>query len=268
MLTEVVKVLIWGKTYPELSSKYIETVCTGGVRENGSPIRLYPVPLRYLKTGKPYRLYDWIEAPITKSTRDPRPESYKVEPDKIRVTDHLGTDTNWAARRSVMFKDPDWQFDSFDALDEVRKNTSRSMGVVKPSAIEEVVLKKKPPGAEREYTEKLGQVHGQRDLFHPQYKDLQFLPYTIRLKWRCRDTTCSCQKEPHVHPVLDWGLLELARRNGWPQAVQKLRDVSDLKRKDFRLILGNFRLRQWQFGVIGLWYPKLQTQLEQQELFT
>jgi len=24
------KILIWGKTYPELSKKYIETVCTAG----------------------------------------------------------------------------------------------------------------------------------------------------------------------------------------------------------------------------------------------
>ena len=49
---ETIRVLIWGKTYPELSKKYVETVCTGGVREDGSPIRLYPVPLRYLEGSK------------------------------------------------------------------------------------------------------------------------------------------------------------------------------------------------------------------------
>jgi hypothetical protein len=43
------KVLIFGKTYPELSTKYVETVCTGGLLESGQPIRLYPVPLRYLE---------------------------------------------------------------------------------------------------------------------------------------------------------------------------------------------------------------------------
>lgn len=36
------RVLIWTKTYPELSTRYIETVCTAGVLEDGSPVR--PVP--------------------------------------------------------------------------------------------------------------------------------------------------------------------------------------------------------------------------------
>src|SRR6266567_8148955 len=31
------KILIWGKTYPELSIKHLETVCTGGVTEDGAP---------------------------------------------------------------------------------------------------------------------------------------------------------------------------------------------------------------------------------------
>ena len=256
-----------GQTYPELSSRYIETVCTGGVREDGSPIRLYPVPLRYMKTGDPYRLYDWIEAPMTKSTRDPRPESYRVEPEKIRIVGHIETDPHWKARGGVMFKDAHWQFESFDELDGARKTSKRSMGVVRPGVIEDVILKKKAPGDQREYNERLGQIHGQQDLFHPQYKELQFLPYTIRLRWRCRSANCSCAGDPHTHPVLDWGLLELARREGWPQAVEKLREISDVKRKDFRLFLGNYRHRPWQFGIIGLWYPNLQTQLEQQELF-
>ncbi len=42
------KILIWGKTYPELSKKYIETVCTAGVLESGKPVRLYPITYRYL----------------------------------------------------------------------------------------------------------------------------------------------------------------------------------------------------------------------------
>jgi hypothetical protein len=60
MPPQKIRVLIWGKTYPELSTHYRETVCTGGVREDGSPIRLYPVPLRYLDTEKRYELYDWV----------------------------------------------------------------------------------------------------------------------------------------------------------------------------------------------------------------
>ena len=42
------KILIWAKTYPELSSKYLETVCTAGMLPSGKPLRLYPIPYRYL----------------------------------------------------------------------------------------------------------------------------------------------------------------------------------------------------------------------------
>ena len=44
--------LIIAKTYPELSAKYGETVCTAAVDETGNPLRLYPIPFRYLAGTK------------------------------------------------------------------------------------------------------------------------------------------------------------------------------------------------------------------------
>jgi hypothetical protein len=99
---ETIRVLIWGKTYPELSSKYTETVCTGGVLADGSPIRLFPVPLRYLDTGQQYALYDWIDVPVQKSKSDPRPESYKVDAERIALVSNIGTEKGtWEARRDI-----------------------------------------------------------------------------------------------------------------------------------------------------------------------
>ena len=43
------RVLITVKTYPTLSRKYGETVCTAGVRADGSWMRIYPVPFRRLE---------------------------------------------------------------------------------------------------------------------------------------------------------------------------------------------------------------------------
>ena len=42
------RILITVKTYPTLSRKYGETVCTAGLREDGSWVRMYPVPFRRL----------------------------------------------------------------------------------------------------------------------------------------------------------------------------------------------------------------------------
>src|SRR5450755_141693 len=51
------KILIWGKTAPELSMKYYETVCTGGVLEDGTPVRLYPIPYRYMADDDKFKKY-------------------------------------------------------------------------------------------------------------------------------------------------------------------------------------------------------------------
>lgn len=40
------KVLITVKTYPAISKKYDELVCTAGFREDGSWIRIYPIQFR------------------------------------------------------------------------------------------------------------------------------------------------------------------------------------------------------------------------------
>ena len=43
-------ILILVKTYPEISRKYTETVCTAGIlSETKELIRLYPVRYRYLE---------------------------------------------------------------------------------------------------------------------------------------------------------------------------------------------------------------------------
>jgi hypothetical protein len=38
------RILVTVRTYPNLSTKYIETVCTGGINDKGEWRRLYPVP--------------------------------------------------------------------------------------------------------------------------------------------------------------------------------------------------------------------------------
>lgn len=48
------KVLISVKTYPTLSEKYDELVCTAGFLEDGSWIRIYPIPFRKLKFDSRY----------------------------------------------------------------------------------------------------------------------------------------------------------------------------------------------------------------------
>lgn len=163
------RVLIWGKTYPELSRRYTETVCTGGVLPNGQPVRLYPVPLRYLNDDKNFRLYDWIDIPITKAQDDTRPESFRVKSDAIVRVDYVKPDDHeWAARREVMFKFGGWRFDGMAELKAAEERDGTSLGIVTPGRIEDVRLERKPEAAEKEYNEKMQEIQSQRDLFLPE----------------------------------------------------------------------------------------------------
>jgi hypothetical protein len=99
------RILITVKTYPTLSRKYGETVCTAGVREDGSWVRLYPVPFRRLGEEEQYRKFDWIELELKRSTSDPRPETHHPTDAKaIEVVGHLDTAEGWKERRKVLKK--------------------------------------------------------------------------------------------------------------------------------------------------------------------
>lgn len=67
---EEMRILIWGKTYPEMSSKYLETVCTGGVLEDGRPVRLYPIQYRYMDGDEKFSKYQWVTLKACQNPQD------------------------------------------------------------------------------------------------------------------------------------------------------------------------------------------------------
>jgi hypothetical protein len=136
------------------------------------------------------------------------------------------------------------------------------MGLVTPGATEDVQLRKRTDTERAQHAATLEAIQSQTDAFRARYKELEFLDYDVRLLWRCLERCPECQNRPHKMKVLDWGLLELGRRNGWDKAKTKLEEISNLATHEFRLFLGNFKQHPKSFGIIGLWYPKRPTQLE------
>lgn len=261
MPPETLRLLIWGKTSPELSQQYVETVCTAGVREDGCPVRLYPVPLRYLREENRYQLYDVIEVRGAKSKSDPRPESYRIEGESIVRISHIDTDKQgWAKRRQWLFKDQSWQFSNMGALKQAEAETHRSLGIIKPGKIEGVRVVRKPADEEAQFRTKMRDVVAQGKLFLAEHKDLEYLPFEIKLKWRCGIPCDECSASPHDMKVLDWGLNELARRQGSEKAKQRLEDITMSGNYELSLFMGNFRLHRRNFSIVGLWYPKRQAQ--------
>ncbi|HVX39629.1 MAG TPA: hypothetical protein VHB25_08650 [Gemmatimonadaceae bacterium] len=227
------------------------------------------MPLRYLDGPQQYKLYQWITVPIEKSTRDPRPESFKIDPERLECGDVVDTDKGtWRRRTEVVFRDPSWHFDNMEALKQAQRATGRSIGMVKPGRIDDVRLVAKPKAEHAAFREKSRDLKAlkEADMFDPEYKKLAYLPNEIRLLWRCIEACSTCRRAPHAMNILDWGVLELARREGWDKAIARMQAIADLSKKDFRLFLGTFRLHPQNFGIIGLWYPPLTPAPDQLEL--
>src|SRR5712691_10342778 len=96
------RILITVRTYPLPARKGIEVSCTGGITDDGKWIRLFPVPYRFLDGDKQFKKYEWIAAGVSKSTNDPRPESYKLNADSIRIGDMVSSADEWRGRRELI----------------------------------------------------------------------------------------------------------------------------------------------------------------------
>lgn len=134
--------LILVKTYPTLSTKYGETVCTAAIREDGSWVRLYPVPFRRLGEAEQYKKYDWLECRIIRNSQDRRPESYRpVDESELQAVAHIGTQDQWLERRKVVLG----KTKVFDKLDELilgAKLNEISLAIFKPAKIIDFIVER------------------------------------------------------------------------------------------------------------------------------
>jgi len=90
---QTIELMVNCKTYPAVSKKYVETVCTGGVQAGGQFVRLYPVPFRFLDTEEQYKRWDVIRVRAYRDTKDQRPESWHLmSGTPIEVVTHVSTD--------------------------------------------------------------------------------------------------------------------------------------------------------------------------------
>ena len=136
-LIERKRVLITVKAYPHPSSRYDELVCTAGVLEDGSWIRIFPIQFRFLKNQQQYRKYQWIELDLYKNLEDFRPESYRpanVDLSDLEIGDFITPSNKWHTRRQYCCPEG-LVYTSMSALIEDAKdsNLARSLATFKPA---------------------------------------------------------------------------------------------------------------------------------------
>lgn len=247
-------ILILVKTYPEISKKYTETVCTAGIlSETKQLIRLYPVRYRYLEGKTQFSKYQWIKAKIIKSNADTRPESYNIVENTIRLGDTIGTGTDWHEREKWVLN-PKNVYSSLEDLIEAQKTKNMSLGIIKPKEIKGFHVERKSQAEIEDANRKKDSIIKQLDMFENR-KDLEIIPVRFVLHFVCEDKNCR----GHELSILDWEFGQLYRKvkssKDWEKKIKdKVMDICSEKRETF-LILGNMARWQHIFCIIGFFYP-------------
>ncbi|MBK6687927.1 MAG: hypothetical protein IPG45_25865 [Deltaproteobacteria bacterium] len=252
------RVLITVKTYPTLSRKYGETVCTAGVREDGSWVRIYPVPFRRLDQKEQYHKYDWLECRLARNPSDPRPETFRpIDEHELIAVDHIDTSNNWGARRRILLETAR-VYDRLDDLIASAKANTASLAVFRPSKILDFYSEVEERVWDPERVKQMREATKQYDLFadntwRETFKVIDKLPYSFTYRF---EDAAGRQSDLQV---LDWeaGALYwncLRRANGdEPTALAKVHKkyFDEFLQTDLHFFLGT--TQQFHFVAPNPW---------------
>lgn len=264
------KVLIVVKTYPTLSAKYDELVCTAGFREDGTWVRLYPVPFRKKSYNEQYKKYDWVEVDLVKNTNDFRPESFRpfTLDSEIKVVGHLDTANNWQERRKICLGKIYYNLSELIA-EAKNKSICTSLAVFKPTKILDFYSEPVDRNWDKNKLQRLNQLNLFESEKDGKYEVVQKVPY--KFKFHFQDNQGI---ESHLM-IEDWETGQLywnclARHEGNEQKaiadVRKKYFDDFAKTKDLHFFLGTTKAHHFvsmnPFVIIGTFHPKIDLQLK------
>lgn len=266
------KVLITVKTYPTLSSKYDELVCTAGFLEDGSWIRIYPIPFRKLEYEIQYKKYDWIEIDLERYSRDFRLESFRPQNiDKgFSIINHLDTSDHWRERKDTVLRNV---YTNMTTLIEHSKDIDKytSLATLKPKRIIDFKIEK----TERQWDSKklavLKAKDNQLNLFKNSenpFEVVDKLPYKFSYKFTSDDNIeRTLMIEDWEIGALYWRSLKRHEGNEYKACEDVKKKYFDdfAKTKDLYLFLGTTRefhlIAPNPFVIIGTFHPTIKAQL-------
>lgn len=265
------KILVVVKTYPAISRKYTEVVCTAGIREDGSWIRIYPIPFRSMEDFRQYKKYQWMEVDTEKSS-DPRPESYKViDIDNIKLLDTIdtGKKRDWAERKNLIL-DRNTIYTNLDSLIKKAKDNDLSLAIFKPEKIIDLVVKEVEREWDQDKIRELDERAKQGSLFEQVEKDMQQMP---KLPYKFSYKFLDDEGKESTLMIEDWEIGQLywqcfKRNNSEEEAIKKVREKfidEFISEKDIYLFLGTTRQHHFTapnpFVIVGVFYPPMIKQI-------
>ncbi|MDR0536047.1 MAG: hypothetical protein LBG65_06860 [Puniceicoccales bacterium] len=278
------RILITVKTYPTLFKKYGETVCTAGLREDGSWVRIYPVPFRRLEEEQQYEKYDWIEGDFVRNTSDHRHETLRPrDVNHIIKAGKMGTSDGWRKRKALVLGKAHVENRLTPLCEAIKKtpDTAVSLAVFKPARLLgfDWELDAREWDGERmaEMRDKARQSEfdfAEADAWRLTFETIAKLPYKFFYKFEDADKrVCRLQLLDWECGQLFWNCfrradktLDLVERE--KEALEKVhqRYWDDFTQKDIHFFMGT--LRQFHgyspnpWNIIGVFYPPHENQLD------
>lgn len=182
------RILVTVKTYPTLSRKYGETVCTAGIRADGSWVRIYPVPFRRLNQKEQYSKFDWLECGLIRNAKDPRPETFRpTELNELHPVAHVDTADNWHERRRLLLNTARVFTRLSDLIDGAKANQV-SLAVFKPTRVIDFSWEEETRDWDPEKLRVMREQSRQLDLFEDNswretFRVIPKLPYSFSYKF-------------------------------------------------------------------------------------
>jgi len=253
------KIMITVKTYPVISTKYSELVCTAGYDfEEKRLIRIFSIKYRDLPFDKQFRKYDILQVRVVKATKDYRIDSYHLEDikDTGKIIGHITTDNRtWKTRRKLLNPLKSTLCKLMKDHENDNRNTP-SLGFIKP--IDPSFSFEK--GAE-DWDSKQKMMITQANMFEDNRKRaLRKVPFVFKYKFRCEDPDCR----GHTLTITDWEvyaqyLHRLDETKNEEKALEKTQYMFGNKlvsETDLHFFVGTvYPKNSWI--IIGVFYPKI-----------
>lgn len=239
------RVLVTVKTYPVLSTKYGETVCTAGVRPDGSWVRIYPVPFRRLEDTDRYRKFDWLDIELARSTTDKRPETARpVDEADFAPVSHMGTEDGWRERRRLLLQTCRVYGSLAELIADAKANVA-SLAVFKPTKVLGLFHHEDERDWKPERVAAMRGATSQLDLF-AENRWRETFRHVAKLPWKFSYRFEDSDGKKSRTQILDWELGALywnclRRANGDEQeAIEKVRAkyLDEFLKTDLHFFMG------------------------------
>lgn len=279
-MVEKKRIYIVVKTYPTISDKYSELVCTAGVLEDGSWIRLYPIPFRKLDIDQKYKKYSWIQVEVERNTQDFRPETYRpVNLSKI-IVEPPPSKADWELRKKIIFNNKKIYSNLQELITEAKSKSSRtSLALFKPTKILDFIIEPDSRDWDSQKLQKLRDLSQQMNLFQTpeeiadEFKVVQKVPY--KFSYLFEDDSGKKSKlmiEDWEIGMLYFNCLKKAKENE-SIAISKVKEqyLNNFLKRDLYFFLGTTKkfhnVSPNPFIIIGVFYPPAPSPFQQLSLF-